>query len=38
MKGDWWYFCNSDGIVQKNISIIDNGQKYILDQNGAWIR
>lgn len=38
MKGGKWYFFNKQGVLQKNTSVIEKGQKYVLDVNGVWIR
>lgn len=32
-----WYYCNKDGVVQKDTTIIDGDKKYVLDANGVWI-
>lgn len=38
MKGGKWYYCNKDGIVQKNVTIIENDKKYVLDKDGVWVK
>lgn len=33
-----WYFLDSKGAMQKDTTIIDKGQKYVLGSDGAWIQ
>ena len=32
-----WYYCNNDGVMQKNTTITVGDKNYVLDADGAWI-
>ena len=32
-----WYYCNEDGVMQKNTAITTNGNKFVLGADGAMI-
>lgn len=32
-----WYYCNKDGVMQKDTTIVENDIKYVLGTDGAWI-
>lgn len=37
-KDHKWHYYNQNGEMQKNTTIIDNGKKYVIDENGDWIQ
>ena len=38
MSGDKWYYMDSNGVMQKNKTIIEGSNKYVLGADGAWIK
>lgn len=35
---DKWYYCNKDGVMLKDTTIIDHDIKYVLGADGAWVQ